>query len=315
MLIRCIRTFGVVLAAALLALASGECVLRASMSITGNSPTFVADPDIGFRMRPNIVVTSETLNSSGFNDREHPPSKPGGAIRLAFIGDSFVFGVVPRPANFTSVVQRLSDTSAANVEVLNIGLPAAGPKNYLRMIDKDAAEQQADIVVVVLFLVERRRAETFERNPSAFVRDCYASTVDVAERMRDAAQKRGMKFFVVLAPDEIQVEPGLQTAVRQSFDLDAADYDFAGASHRLADNLGRAGILVLDLLPVFEAAQSSKSLYAERDTHWNEAGNELAGETIWDLVSQAPAVVMTLRQARQRLPTATKLRCVGPVYS
>ena len=128
MMNRIFRTFAGIALIASITLVLGECALRATMRMTWRSPTFVADPDIGFRMRGALPVGDETTNAFGFNDIDRSGAKPEGARRLAIVGDSFVFGVVPRAANFVTGVQRLADSAGANVEVTNKGIPGAAPK-------------------------------------------------------------------------------------------------------------------------------------------------------------------------------------------
>jgi hypothetical protein len=274
--------------------------------------------------------------------------------RLAISGDSFVFGVVPRSENVTSVVERLASESGRNVEVLNMGLPAAGPRNYVGMIGKDAADLHVDIVGVVLFLgndvlqahpdfvtrlwlgaprevlvspyasgwsaqylslyrmlrestrplrervradsdgafsresflaVEAQRSVVFAADPSDFVRDSLASVVQITQQMQAVATARQMQFFVVLAPDELQVDTRLQTELFSADQLQLADYDFGRLPCALQRKLEAAGIPVLDLLPRF-AAEVARELYARHDTHWNEAGNALAGVEIWEFIER-----------------------------
>jgi hypothetical protein len=110
---RIFRVFASVVVIVLVTLALGECALRATMQMTWRSPTFVADPDIGFRMRGAFPVGDGTTNAFGFNDVDRSRVKPEGVRRLTIIGDSFVFGVVPRAANFVSGIQRFADAAQA----------------------------------------------------------------------------------------------------------------------------------------------------------------------------------------------------------
>jgi len=332
-----------------------ECVLRISMTFPWTSPLHISDPDIGYRMRPNTVYGNETLNDGGFNDIGHISRKPEGVTRLSIIGDSFVFGVVPRPANFSAVVQRLADNSGKKLEVLNMGIPGSGPTNYLGMIGKDAVDKQADTVVVMLYLgndllqahpdfetklwlgsphevlahpylvggslkyltiyrtfqaakrlwrerhhnkqegafakesfleIERQQADFFEASPSGFVRDSYSALIEITQQMKETASQHGMKLMIVLAPDAIQVSPALQAEVMETFGLNPAQYDFNGLPRKLAQDLEAQGIPVLDLTPAFQASEAKSTLYAKQDTHWNEAGNQLAGEAIWSFINQ-----------------------------
>lgn len=350
MIIRIIRTLKTTALVALVTLLIAECVLRATMLMSWSSPSYVADADIGYRIRPASSYSKETMNAFGFNDVDHSDLKAKDVTRLAIVGDSFVFGVVPRAANLTAVVQRLAHAADEKIEVLNMGIPGAGPKNYRRLIGKDTVDRQADIVCVVLFVgndviqahpdfdtrlwlgdarevlvrpyavgwsaeyltlyrfwrassrmlrerlsasrdgtfsrqtfleIERQRAVIFETVPSKYVRDSYASLIDIARKMVATAQAHNIKFFVVLAPDEIQVERSLQNELAQSFRLDPSDHDFDELPRNLARDLEAIGIPTLNLLPLFQDGRAVESLYAKQDTHWNEVGNAVAGEAIW----------------------------------
>jgi hypothetical protein len=348
---------------ALMTLLIAECALRATTLIAWDSRVFVGDADIGYRMRPGISYAGATMNAFGFNDVDHPDRKAGGVSRVAIIGDSFVFGVVPRAANVTAVLQRMADAANEKIEVLNMGIPGAGPKNYLRMIGKDAVDRHADIVGVVLFVgndvvqahpdfetrlwlgdahdvlvrpyafgwsaeyavsyrvaraaarrlrerlagshagtfsrqtfleIERQRAEIFATEPSRLVRDSYAALVEIAARMSVTAQTHAMQLVVILAPDEIQVEEGLQAEVLHAFGLRAAAYDFNALPGRLERDLEAIGIPTLNLLPAFKHHHDRESLYAKQDTHWNEAGHALAGAAIREFIQ-----ARTARRGRQ----------------
>lgn len=130
-----------------------EIALRILADFPVDSALYVNDSDIGYRMRPNVSIGNGlTTNSLGFNDDEHSMDRREGSVRLAIIGDSFVFGVVPRKENFTHVLQDLADKSGLNLKVLNMGIIAAEPSNYLALLKKDALLMNADEVCVVFFV-------------------------------------------------------------------------------------------------------------------------------------------------------------------
>ena len=300
-------------------------------------------------MRPASSTDTTSVNAFGFNDVDHSANKAEGVTRLALVGDSFVFGVVPRPKGVAAVVQRLADDAGEHLEVLNMGIPGAGPKNYLRLIGKDVVDERADVVGVVVFLgndvvqahrdfdariwlgdvrevlvnpfqigwsteylavfrmaratarvlrerskaagdstfskesfveIEAQRAVVFETTPSGFVRDSYSSLIEIVRQMQATAHAHGVKLFVVLAPDQIQVEDTVRAEVFRAEGLNGSGYDFEGLPHRLEQELEASGIPTLNLLPVFRGSQQTGSLYLKQDSHWNEAGNALAGEAI-----------------------------------
>ncbi|MGB5300483.1 MAG: hypothetical protein WBN48_17320 [Thiogranum sp.] len=130
-----------------------EIALRILADFQIDSALFINDSDIGYRMRPNVSIRNGlTTNSLGFNDNEHSMGRREGSIRMAIIGDSFVFGAVPRKENFTHILQELADKSSLDLEVLNMGIPAAEPNNYLALLKKDAVLMNADEVCVVFFV-------------------------------------------------------------------------------------------------------------------------------------------------------------------
>ena len=323
-----------------------ECVLRVALLFTWESPLYMADRDTGYRMRPGITFDKVTVNAFGFNDKDHNPKKDKNTVRLAVIGDSFVFGVVERRLNFTALIQERADRSGKKIEVLNMGIPAAGPRQYLGLINKDASQMEADIACVVFFIgndtlqshpdfetrifagstrdvlakpylmglsskyilsyrtlrattrqlrerfrppqengsftkesfldIETERAAVSEKTLAGFMRTCYASSIELLKKMDIAAKKRGMTFFVVLAPDEFQVNAALQQDIVKRSQMKVDQYDFLQPQRQMVRDLEGAGIVVLDLLPHYLADGEKRSYYIPRDTHWNEAGNRLA---------------------------------------
>lgn len=130
-----------------------EVALRVVAIFPGDSATFVNDENIGIRMRPNVPVGDGNItNTSGFNDIERSPDGKAKGRRLAIIGDSFVFGVVPRGDNFAQILQQQFNRGGYDTEVINMGIPAAGPENYLGLLKNDAVRLKADMVYVVFFI-------------------------------------------------------------------------------------------------------------------------------------------------------------------
>ena len=105
-------------------------------------------------------------------------------------------------------------------------------------------------------------------------------TVSLLAEMRGIAERAGAGFLVVLIPDEIQVDAGLQSEVARAYGLPLEAFDFELPNVLLVESLAQADIMVLDLLPLFAERSRSERLYKPSDTHWNRAGNRLAAETI-----------------------------------
>ncbi len=129
-----------------------EIVLRLWVQFPSDAPLFVSDPQVGFRYRPHSEFGRRLTNSRGFNDVEVPRERPAGMRRIAVLGDSFVFGVVAPRENMVSAFDRLVNANGKRFEVLNMGIPAAGPENYLGVLEHDALEWQAEVIFVVFFV-------------------------------------------------------------------------------------------------------------------------------------------------------------------
>ncbi|MCP4660616.1 MAG: hypothetical protein GY856_34890 [bacterium] len=329
-----------------------EVLLRICAQYPGNSAIFVSDAKVGFRARPHVKIRSNRTNSSGFNDIERSKVKKHEFVRVAFIGDSFVFGAVPRKNNFVSVFEALAERSGERFEALNMGIPAAGPENYLDVLRNDAVEMQADVVCVVFFVgndifqshpdfrtrvwlgaprallrspfllrpsgdyfytykllrgglrvtrnrwakmrssqrgtfsndtfleVEHKRLQICLLDPSSDLVSGYRGSVELLDQMRRESVRYGKEFFVVLAPDQFQVDTRLRSILLSRYKESSALYDFERPQAILGAALDSHSIAVLDPLPDFQRQEAEAPLYLPNDSHWNERGNRLAAESI-----------------------------------
>lgn len=89
------------------------------------------------------------FNSGGYRDLEFEPKRPG-TYRIAFIGDSFVFGIVPYKDNFTTLMEKLL-SPAGRTDVLNMGVPSTDVGIYLRTVRRKTFSLKPDLVVIGFF--------------------------------------------------------------------------------------------------------------------------------------------------------------------
>jgi hypothetical protein len=104
-----------------------------------------------FRGKPFAQNWDFKLNSQGFNDVEFTEKKAS-VYRILGIGDSFAFGVVPRQYNFLTVLQSRLREHRFNIEVLNMGIPSTGPKEYLALLVREGLALKPDMVLVSFFV-------------------------------------------------------------------------------------------------------------------------------------------------------------------
>ncbi|MFC1646378.1 hypothetical protein ACFL2Y_04275 [Candidatus Omnitrophota bacterium] len=331
-----------------------ELILRILSVFPSNSALVANDPVTGYRMRPGISINNFTVNSHGFMDVKRTHNKQDGYTRIAFIGDSFVIGLVPFEKNFTSVIKNFADRSAIKTEVLNTGIIGADPRMYSALINNYATSMNVDIVCVVFYVgnditqshpdfkssslfgtvmqnlrkpyligfskeycyvyralralnryvrhryfdkshegmyspetflsIKYRRLVNFKIKKNSFMRTCYKEAIKNLLLMAQDARNNNMEFFVVLAPDELQVNADLRTALEKKYRIKTHEYDFDQPQDIIAKQLKRNGIKVLNLLPVLKGRSSSDSLYIKNDTHWNEEGNYVVAEHIWPFI-------------------------------
>lgn len=333
-----------------------EVALRIYALFPQDSTYFVVDNDIGYRSRPNKPIGNHlTTNDGGFNDINHS-AKPGkGASRLALVGDSFVYGAVTRDKNISFVLADLARQNDTDLDVINMGIAAAGPKNYLGLMKHDVAQSNSDMVAVVIFVgnditqshphfktsvwlnstretlirpyyigfsreysylyrslrsvfrtmreqpgktpgdsfsretfmgVEQQRSLIYEKEMSTFIRDSFEGVIDLIEQMSLEAKRQNKPLFVVLAPDELQISAPIQEYLKSHYLLDPPEYDFGQPQSILTEALSNRGIPVLDLLPIFLNSRREEELYLQYNTHWNDNGNRLAAEAIWQYIRE-----------------------------
>jgi hypothetical protein len=332
-----------------------EVALRLCVYVPMGSKLYVSDPDIGYRMRPNLPPNSTSVNTRGFNDTEHDVTRPDRTFRVSVIGDSFVFGAVPRKDNFVSLLNTFAGEEGVRVEFLNMGLPVAEPDNYLKLMLHDAIDMNSNMAMVVFFLgndvyqahpdfrtkmwlgspretlrypwsvglngeyfylyrtiraqrrlirerfqeprdgtfsegtflsIEHQRSAVFRKKRSSYIEACYAGALASLTSIAVAAKETGLSLVIVLAPDEIQVNPRLRKEVMEAFSMESEDFDF-DVPPVLLRHLKRMNIPTIDLLPAFLEQRGKGALYLKRDTHWSQKGNLLVARAIWDFLEGA----------------------------
>ena len=125
-----------------------EVALRILALVPGKAAGLTSDPQVGLVGLPHVAVGEVKTNSAGFNDRESVAGAP--PPKAVFIGDSFTFGITSFQQNFPYRVEaKLGGPSV--FPVVNLGVPATGPHEYLAMLKNRALALQPEWIVVTLF--------------------------------------------------------------------------------------------------------------------------------------------------------------------
>jgi hypothetical protein len=99
--------------------------------------------------------------------------------------------------------------------------------------------------------------------------------------MKGLLDSKGIQFIVGIYPDEFQVNEHLLDQLFETFDLKREDYDIERMQKILKTYLDSQGIPSIDFLEAFREKGREMRLYLLRDTHWNDAGHELAAEIMF----------------------------------
>jgi len=103
--------------------------------------------------------------------------------------------------------------------------------------------------------------------------------------MRDLLSEKNISFMVVAYPDSFQVDESLLQVVINHYQIDISTYQLDRPQGILWQFTTNNDIEFYDMLATFqEAAQQGERLYIHNDSHWNEAGNQLAAEYLYDIL-------------------------------
>lgn len=116
-----------------------------------------------FRGKPNEENFDFRLNSKGFKDVEFNAKKEDGAYRVLGLGDSFAFGVVPYQYNYLTLLEANLNDEGRRVEVINMGIPGIGAKDYLALLENEGLQLKPDMVLLSFFIGNDFLREADER--------------------------------------------------------------------------------------------------------------------------------------------------------
>jgi len=135
----------------LITFALGELGLRI-YNYVNPLPIFYTESYNRWRGKPFAPNGSFHLNSKGFNDVEFNIKKAAGTTRILGIGDSFAFGIVPYEYNYLTLIEQSLKQSGHNVELVNMGIPGIGPREYLSLLVNEGLALEPDKVLLSFFI-------------------------------------------------------------------------------------------------------------------------------------------------------------------
>ena len=115
-------------------------------------PFFYSNSYNRFRVKPHSSYYGFELNSRGFHDVEFNIRKEAGTFRVVGLGDSFAFGVVPHAFNYLTLIKERLKSSGMAFELINMGIPGIGPREYLAVLIHEGLQLKPDMVLLSFFI-------------------------------------------------------------------------------------------------------------------------------------------------------------------
>jgi hypothetical protein len=104
-----------------------------------------------YRGKPYAQDYNIQLNSLGFKDKERTEKKEN-IYRIIGIGDSFTFGAVPYEYNYLTLLESHLQHAGYNIEVMNMGICAMGPKEYLSLFISEGLKLKPNMLLLSFFV-------------------------------------------------------------------------------------------------------------------------------------------------------------------
>ena len=126
--------------------------LRTTRPVSGNLQEFLAFAE--FQIHPFTDFYGYSTNNFGFIDKDFELPKPKGRTRVLAIGDSFVHGTVPYPANVLTQVEDHvhAKCPGEDFEILNLGVSGAGVFEYDELLHHLKTQFEPDLVLLHFYV-------------------------------------------------------------------------------------------------------------------------------------------------------------------
>ncbi len=300
------KLFLITIALLVTILALIEWVLRLRYGF-GDPLLYIGDPEIGYLIAPNqsVIRNGNPIRINQFSMRSDAiaPMKVVGETRMLFVGDSVVNGGwwTPQEEIISEQVKRMFQREGAPMSVLNASANSWSPRSELAYLQRFGTFD-ANAVVLVM-----NTDDLFATAPTSLVvgthpnypdRKPVAAIVEVVNRMVLSQQstrpelqaiydEKGDRVGKVLeAIGKIQQiaqanQAGfllIMTPLLREVETQPRDYEIV-ARDRLSEFTRSQKIDYTDMLPIFKAHNTPKSLYHDH-IHLNQQGNQQISDRV-----------------------------------
>jgi len=132
-------------------------------------------------------------------------------------------------------------------------------------------------------IVEKVRSWIFDKNNQNKLQKKWQECSDIILKMKDWCDRRKITLVITILPEQFQVDQKLREAVLNKYNnIAEKNFDLAQPDNLIMNFCRAQKLHCVDLLGQFQEQGKTKQLYTLRDTHWNEAGNRLAADLIFE---------------------------------
>lgn len=135
--------------------------------------------------------------------------------------------------------------------------------------------------------IERMRSWIFDKNNRELLQKEWRKCSEVFMKMQDWCDQRKIKLVIAILPDQFQVDQEIREAVLTRYkNIEENNMDLSQPNNLIVNFCRAHHINCLDMLRNFQEKAKNERLYTLRDTHWNEAGNRLAADLIFEYLEE-----------------------------
>jgi hypothetical protein len=135
--------------------------------------------------------------------------------------------------------------------------------------------------------VEKKRSWMFDKNNRELLNQQWRECSEIVLKMKYWCDRRKIKLVIAILPEQFQVDQTLREAVLTKYKHIAEEnLDLSYPDNLIVNFCRTHDIYCLDMLGQFQEQGKTRQLYMLRDSHWNEAGNRLAAELIFEYLEK-----------------------------
>jgi hypothetical protein len=124
-----------------------EVVLRVYSAMRPSAFAYHPSRYKKFKARPGDMSYGFSINTDGFKDKPFTLARASNEFRIAAIGDSFVFSMVPYEHSFCTLLEQRE----ADINVMNFGVIGTGPEDYVTILKNDVVPYEPDMAIIFLY--------------------------------------------------------------------------------------------------------------------------------------------------------------------